>query len=439
MPAILKPSKPIHIPARPGSARRSWLERLALLSTSLGLNLNSQGSQAQGREHRQDEYPGQYKKPLFEPVKLGQTLSFPRDHGAHPNYKTEWWYVTGFLSPRLGEAESLGFQVTFFRSATGAGIDNPSRFAPKQLLFAHAALALKSQGKLIHQQSALRSGFQRLTTLSEADTDVRSLDWQIKREGPLLGGSTYKISVTTPRFLLDLSLTAPTRPALQGEQGFSRKGPSPNQASHYYSRPQLQVEGRVFLTHSLAEKTLPSSTGIKKSPARGEQDYVGRAWLDHEWSNEVLDESAAGWDWVGLNFDNGESLMAFQIRPKIAGQAVWCEARSFNRQGEADFVIPPQDQVSARRRVLSFKPKKFWRSLRSNALYPVELEIELLPPDSTVKRTLFLQAMMDDQEVDARASTGGFYWEGLVYVYEQQRKIGQGYLELTGYAAPMRL
>lgn len=391
-------------------ARRRWLKRLPLCASTLCLSTRfSQAAQTH----------------FFDPVQLGRPFIFPRDHGAHLNFRTEWWYVTGFLAPSQGQGESLGFQVTFFRSATGEASTNPSRFAATQLLFSHAALALKSEGKLIHDQAAMRAGFDRLTTLSEQDTDVRSMVRSrarfIKREEKSPGASTYTISVHAPMFSLDLNMTAPTPPALQGVMGFSQKGPSIKQASHYYSRPQLQVQGRVIVNKLNA------------------QNYRGRAWMDHEWSNEVLDESAAGWDWLGLNFDNGHSLMAFQIRPKLTGEPIWSEARGFNSQGDVDFVLPAQDQAPARREALKFKPKRFWRSLRSNALYPVELDIELQRPNSSVKRILSLQPLMDDQEVDARASTGGFYWEGLVFVFENQKRIGQGYLELTGYAAPMKL
>ena len=372
------------------------------------------------------------KEAIFDPVKPGQPLSFPGDHGAHLKHRTEWWYVTGFLTPAKGSGESLGFQVTFFRSATGEGLGNPSRFTAKQLLFSHAALALKSEGKLMHEQGAIRVGFDRLTTLSEQDTDLRALRWKLKRESGTPEASVYSVLVEAQTFSLDLKLVALTPPALQGVMGFSQKGPSVAQASHYYSRPQLQVQGRVLI----GAQRNPASQ-IARTPK--EENYVGRAWMDHEWSNEVLDESAAGWDWVGLNFDDGTSLMAFQIRPRAIGPAIWSEARGLTKNGQADFVIDAQALAPARRQALAFKPKRLWRSLRSNALYPVELEIELQRPDSGVKRMLSLQPLMDDQEIDARKSTGGFYWEGLVYVFENQRRVGQGYLELTGYASPMKL
>ncbi len=426
-------------------ARRIWLQRLPYWSSALtlpsvsGLSLAEETSAETSAGSSPPKTRLAKQTHAFDPVQLGRPMIFPRDYGAHLNFRTEWWYVTGVLAPRDGQGERIGFQVTFFRSATGEGKGNPSRFAATQLLFSHAALALRSQGKLIHEQTRMRTGFDQLTSLSELDTDVRSLARSIKREENNPGTSLYKLTVQTPSFSLDLQLSASTPPALQGVQGFSQKSPSIQQASYYYSRPQLQVQGDVTLHVVSGKPNLPSPSQGKNKEGIRPKNYVGQAWMDHEWSNEVLDESAAGWDWMGLNFDDGRSLMAFQIRPKVTGEAVWSEARGFNAQGEVDFLIPAQEQVWVRRQSIRLKPKRLWRSLRSNALYPVELEVELQQPNNTVKRTLALQPLMDDQEVDARASTGGFYWEGLVFVFENQRKIGQGYLELTGYAAPMKL
>ena len=328
----------------------------------------------------------------FAAVVPGHRLAFPADHGAHPDFRTEWWYITGWVD--IDGAET-GLQITFFRSATGHSSANPSRFAPAQLLLAHAALARTADGRLRHDQRSARLGFAD-TRVSTADTDLSLRGWQLVRQAD----DRYIARIAARDFELNLSFQARVAPMPQGELGFSRKGPGAAQASYYYSRPQLVVGGTIRVD----ARTLP---------VRG-----GRAWLDHEWSSQVLDAQAVGWDWIGLNLDDGSSLMAFRIRHRD-GSTLWSHARWL----PAD-APPLQAQ---------FEVLRQWRSARSAALYPVSMRI------SVGGRRLELQPLFDDQELDARASTGGFYWEGAVRVTEHGRAVGRGYLELTGYAAPLKI
>src|SRR5690348_7542289 len=172
----------------------------------------------------------------FDPVTPGAALHFPRDAGAHPGYRIEWWYVTGQLESPHGP---VGFQVTFFRVANPEAGANPSRFSPKQLLFAHAALADPARGRLLQDQRSARE-LEGLVEASTADTGVRLDDWSLVREG-----AGYHARVQGAEFALDLEL-APTQPILlEGDRGFSRKGPAAAQASYYYSEPQLSASGRI--------------------------------------------------------------------------------------------------------------------------------------------------------------------------------------------------
>jgi predicted secreted hydrolase len=386
-------------------------------------------------------------------------LSFPRDHGAHFEQGIEWWYVTGSLSPQAANqtrqtpakatpAEPIGFQVTFFRRATGQGLSNPSRFSPRQLVFSQVALASRKHGKLIHDEAAYRLGFENVAALDERDTRLRVLHSTMVRQG-----DRYHIDIVTERIQMSLQLQARFGPVLQGENGKSQKGagkvtknPDGPPFSFYYSRPQLEVSGSITRTSP------PSVSDPSKEPLGLLGNYGGTAWLDHEWSDHLLDETAAGWDWTGLNFDDGESLMAFQIRPKRAQASslsradlsysarmpLWSEARGFDRNGKTHWSIAPGVSANQRAQQVQFKVLRYWRSLRSNALYPVEMEIVLHAQGSSTKK-MILRPLMDDQEIDARRSTGGFYWEGLVLVFDGERRIGQGYLELTGYAEAIRL
>jgi predicted secreted hydrolase len=329
----------------------------------------------------------------YASVLPGFRLAFPRDFGAHPQHRIEWWYATGHLETPRGP---IGFQVTFFRLRNRDAEGNPSRFAPTQLLFAHAALADPKHGRLRHDQRIARA-FPALAEAREGDTDVFIDDWSFRR----IDGR-YVARIPGEGFTLDLALT-PTQPLLpQGEAGYSRKGPEPAQASGYYSEPHLAASGTVTIgTDRLA--------------------VTGSAWLDHEWSSEILAGSAVGWDWVGLNLDGGAALMAFRMRDE-AGGTVWAAA-TLRQDGRARTF--GKDEVR-------FAPRRTWRSPRTNVAWPVEMTIEV------GGEPWIIAPLMDDQELDARGSTGTLYWEGAVTATGPRGATGRGYLELTGYGGRLR-
>ena len=325
-------------------------------------------------------------------------LVFPRDHGAHPEYRTEWWYLTGWLEAR-GEAP-IGFQVTFFRVRTNRE-PGPSRFSPAQLVIAHAAIASPARGALLHDERAQRIGFG-LVEASTADTDLRLDRWRFVRDA---ASGEYRGTIPARSFGLTLS-ARPTQPLLlQGRDGFSQKGPQPTQASHYYSQPQLAVRATLRLDGAPREAS-------------------GIAWLDHEWSSSVLDADAIGWDWIGMNLDDGSALTAFQIRSAVAGRIVHRYASL--RPAGGPVRVYEGDAVR-------FEAVSTWRSPRTNAIYPVAQGIRV------GDRMFETRPLMNDQELDSRASTGSVYWEGASTLLEGGRPAGRGYLEMTGYVAPMKL
>jgi predicted secreted hydrolase len=332
----------------------------------------------------------------YPPVERGRALRFPRDHGAHPEYRTEWWYATGWL--RDGAGRDLGFQVTFFRSRPGVAEASSSAFAPRQLLFAHAAIADPAQGRLLHDQRAARAGFE-LAEAREETTDVRIEDWSLA-----LAGGAYRTRIPAREFALDLAF-APTQDVLlQGEDGYSRKGPLPGQASYYYSRPHLAVSG-----------------ALERGGRR--ESVEGAAWLDHEWSSEYLAAEASGWDWIGINLADGGALMAFRIRAK-AGGAFWAGGAHRTADGRVTLLAPD---------AIGFTPLRSWRSPRTEVEYPVTMRVRAGALE------LDLEPLMDDQELDSRATTGTIYWEGAVRAVQGRRPAGRGYLELTGYWKPLKL
>jgi predicted secreted hydrolase len=329
-------------------------------------------------------------------VQLGTTLTFPADEGAHPQFRTEWWYVTGWLEDEA--AQPLGFQVTFFRSRPGVAEASESRFAPKQLLFAHAALADPKVSHLIVDQRAQREGFG-LASAARGRTDVRIGDWSLVQSG-----ARYATRVAARAFTLDLALAARAPILLQGDDGFSRKGPDPLDASYYYSRPQLQVEGSV------------------QSSERARR-VTGRAWLDHEWSSQYLTGGAVGWDWVGINLDDGGALMAFRIRDSRGGP-LWAGGTHRDAHGARRTFAPAE---------IAFVPQRHWRSPRTGIEYPVSFDVR------AGDVALLLEPLFPDQELDARAGVGAVYWEGAVRATGPGGIAGRGYLELTGYAGALRI
>jgi len=333
----------------------------------------------------------------FAPVNPGTKLSFPRDFGSHPDFRTEWWYATGWL--QTADGKPLGFQVTFFRSATEHERSNPSQFAPKQLIVAHAALSDPAVGKLQHDQRVARAGFG-LAQTSESTTDIKLGKWSMRRDT----NGIYRVTLPARDFSFDLTLS-PTQPVLlQGVNGYSRKGPKPEQASHYYSEPHLQVSG------TLTRNGKPIVVS-------------GTAWLDHEWSSTVLDTKAVGWDWVGVNLDDGRALMAFRIRA-ADGSSLWQHASLREKDGRLQ-----QFNGDA----IRFTPVRSWRSPRTQASYPVELTLEI------DQQRWQIRPLQDDQELDSRQSTGAVYWEGAVTLERDGGRAGRGYLEMTGYVKPLKL
>jgi predicted secreted hydrolase len=323
-------------------------------------------------------------------------MQFPRDHGSHPAFRTEWWYITGH--GRSGERE-FGFQVTFFRSRLDATQNMSSRFAAKQLVFAHAALTDVQGRKLWHAQRIAREGFE-VALAAQEDTRVSLRDWSLERKADV-----YHARLPAGEFTLDLQFT-PTQPVLlQGERGLSRKGPQPENASYYYSQPQLAVRGSVAL--------------------RGQRfDLAGKAWLDHEWSDEYLHPEAVGWDWIGMNLDDGSALTAFRLR-RQDGTALW---------DGGSFRSPRSGLYTFSRGEVVFSPQRRWTSPVSQATYPIEWIVRTPADFYTVN------AVIDNQELDSRVSTGGIYWEGLSDLFDSNgKKVGRGYLEMTGYAQRLRM
>jgi len=332
----------------------------------------------------------------FAPVVPGYTLRFPYDEGSHPEFRTEWWYVTGWLDTPA--RKPLGFQITFFRTRPELKDDNPSAFSPRQILVAHAALSDPAHGRLQHDQRAARA----VLSLAGADTGHTRVwldEWRLDQEN-----TSYRARIPAREFSIDLVLDTVQPPLLQGQNGFSRKGPAPESASYYYSIPHLKARGTL-------------TRGGKR------QQVGGTAWMDHEWSSQYLEKDATGWDWIGINLADGGALMAFRMRDRQGGH-LW--AGGALRQADGRLTVFSPGEVR-------FIPLREWTSTRSGTTYPVSFLVR------AGDREFAIEPLFDDQENDTRLSTGTIYWEGAVRALHEGKPVGRGYLELTGYWHPLRL
>jgi predicted secreted hydrolase len=332
----------------------------------------------------------------YAPVTAGHPLKFPEDLGSHPQFRTEWWYVTGWLATEDGE--SLGFQITFFRTKPDIDANNPSDFTPRQIIVAHCALSDPKRGSLWQDQRIRRAALG-LAGAMQGDTRVWIDRWSLEHTA-----HAYIAKIAAEDFSFDLALSETQSVLINGEDGFSRKGPQPQAASYYYSLPHMRVSGTISRKGNLSRVT-------------------GDAWFDHEWSSEYLDAEASGWDWIGINLQDGGALMAFQIRG-VEGKPRWAGGTIRSGAGVTQILKPEEVEFRAERR---------WTSPRTGIAYPVEWTVR------ADGRELKLAPLFDDQENDTRLSTGAIYWEGAVRAFDKGSPVGRGYLELTGYGERLRL
>jgi len=327
-------------------------------------------------------------------------LAFPRDHGAHLEYRTEWWYLTGTLATAGGRR--VGVQLTFFRRGLDPADPLPpaTGLAARQVLAAHLAIADAGGGRLRFAERTRRVAAG-LAACAEHDLAVRVETWLLERRPD----GTLHASAADPAAGIGLELTlAPETPlVLNGDGGVSAKGAAPGNASAYLTWPRLRTTGQVRIGGATLAVT-------------------GESWLDHEWGTSQLGAGVVGWDWLGLRLADGRSLMAFRLR-RADGTA---DEHSAGTLVAADGAVRP---LAAGEIVLV--PVGSWRSPRMGAVYPAR--VRLVVPAASLD--LEIRPWLADAEIDARASTGVVYWEGPVTVAGSSS--GEGYLEMTGYAGSM--
>lgn len=320
---------------------------------------------------------------------------FPRDHGPHPEYQTEWWYYTGNLTAEDGR--HFGFQLTFFRRALSPQpVSRESAWGAGAIYMAHFAVSDVAAGRFHAFERFSREGAG-LAGASGEPFRVFLEDWSAEGSGP--EGMTMRLRAAEDDVALDLRLESVKPPALQGDRGLSQKGPTPGNASFYYSLTRMATSGTLVVA--------------------GQRYTVsGLSWMDHEWGTSALEGGAVGWDWFSIQLDDGRDLMYAQLRGPagpvyVAGALV-----------EADGAARPLDPAA-----VTLETLETWRSPHSAAVYPARWRLTLPAEDLA----LDIVPRLADQEL----LTTIIYWEGAIQVtgVSQGRPVqGGGYVELTGYA-----
>ncbi len=328
-----------------------------------------------------------------------RAFTFPQDHGAHPDYRTEWWYYTGNLTGDNGAP--FGFQLTFFRSALTPDMPpRTSTLATNQVYMAHFALTDGARNAHASFDRYSRGAGELAGATGEPGYRVWLEDWAATEIEP----GVYRLVASAPGedgpVAIDLTLRETRPPVLHGEQGLHQKGPEAGNASYYYSLVGLETSGAV----TYAGRTTP---------------VTGRSWMDHEFGTSALTAGAVGWDWFSIQFDNGAILMVYEIRladggvnPQIKGMLIWPDGAQ-QIVSEDDFELTPTGT---------------WASTRTGITYPSGWELRF--PDLEIDLTI--TPLVADQEMDVSF----VYWEGAIDVTGVMRGeavTGRGYVELTGY------
>jgi predicted secreted hydrolase len=339
---------------------------------------------------RVDQTLGSKPDPGFRRAFEPRTFQFPQDHGAHPDYATEWWYLTGNLHSDSGRR--FGYQFTLFRIGLrpGAGVQD-SDWRANQIYMGHLAISDIAAARHYSAERFARAAAG-LAGTRVAPFAVWLGPWSLRAESDL-----FPLTVLAQHADLGVSLQlqAGDKPlVLQGERGLSRKSATPGNASYYYSYTRLPTRGELRIGASV-------------------YSVQGASWLDREWSSSALDKDQAGWDWFALQLDDGRELMFYQLRNQQGGAHAFSRGSLVETDGRVHPLLPEQ---------VTLIPLRHWQS-EDGIRYPVGWRLQV----ADFHLDLEVQALLDDQLMDHSVR----YWEGAVEVSGSHR--GTGYLELTGY------
>ena len=349
----------------------------------------------------------------FQRALAPQPFNFPLDFGPHPEFQTEWWYYTGNLDAMDGR--HFGYQLTFFRRALLPPNKIPTRksdWATSQVYMAHFALT-DVAGKQYQAVERLSRGAAGLAGAQSEPFQVWLRDWQVTSTGK----DSYQLQAQATGsdgqpFAINLKLVDLKGPVLQGDRGYSQKGPEPGQASYYFSQTRLKTSGSI--------------------QAGGQPvDVQGYSWMDHEYSTSALGDQQIGWDWFAIQFENPgtdqtsqmSELMVFQLR-RADG--------SLDPFSGGTLVNPDGSTLALTRDQVEIEVLDQWQSPHSGATYPSGWSVKVPPANLSLTITPYLR----DQELNVSYA----YWEGAVKIsgsIEGSPVSGSGYVELTGYSGSM--
>ncbi len=334
-------------------------------------------------------------EPSWQVAKPGWVYEFPRDHYAHPDFKTEWWYFTGNLTGDDGC--QYGFQLTFFRQGVLRGYKVATPFAVRDIKLAHFAVTDIDNNKFRFAQKVSRGSFGE-AGFSEGRRIAWIGDWSLV----LANEGHFVIRAADRDFALSLELLPRKKEVIHGENGVSQKSAGEGRASHYYSFTRLEATG----TLTMEGRSIP---------------VRGWSWFDQEWATNQLTESQTGWDWLSLQFEDNTELMLFQIRLKDGGRDSFSHGTWIGADGQ---TIPVKNED------FELVPGRVWNSRETGGDYPVEWKIRI----PKLGLELEVEAALDGQELVLNPIA---YWEGSVRANGQrgeQSVTARGYLEMTGYA-----
>ena len=335
----------------------------------------------------------------WKKAEAGWKYEFPRDHGVHREFKTEWWYFTGNLFD--DEGRRFGYELTFFRHGIRPASErepNASRFIVDDLKFAHFAMTDVSGQHFQFEQKMSRGAF------GEAgfDDSVR-LAWIDNWTLAANDDGTFDLAASGDAGALRLHLTAKKLPIVHGENGVSLKMADGSSASHYYSMPRLETTGEI----KVAGRALP---------------IRGESWFDHEWSSSQLGKGQVGWDWLCVQWEDGTELMLYRMR---------LEGGGVDPASSGSWIAADGTTTHLRASDFQMEPTSFWKSKKSGAVYPVSWRLEIAGQELIVS----IRPALEGQELALAELT---YWEGAIDVHGKRATseiTGRGYLELTGYAS----
>ena len=322
---------------------------------------------------------------------------FPRDHGSHPEFRIEWWYITGHL--HAANEDRYGFQATFFRYALKPNAEEGSnQFGDEHIYMAHMALSDIGQEEFYHEERLNRDGWD--AYCSTEKMDMQNGNWSLLQDAKDRIGLVATIQEEVQ---LDLTLDPAQPHVMFGEKGLSKKGAEKSACSWYITYPRLQVVGNIILNNKII-------------------DVKGEAWMDHEISSSQLSEKQVGWDWLSVRFNDQTELMLYILRdvdgnPDPHSKLVW-----ISTDGKLTHMGPDEFTWTTLRR---------WKSPDSQSNYPVENTLSGLRPDGSPYQ-LHIKPLFDEQELTGELG-GIAYWEGACDVLENGDPIGEAYMELTGY------